>query len=101
MSIGAAKSLLGHDGAMGSYQQQQHTVVVATENSTSQAELLQMTLAAHGISATIGPRAAGYPSLDFVAGIGVLVRAEDEQVARDILSGVGLGADPPDPDADS
>jgi hypothetical protein len=86
---------------MGSYQQQQHTVVVATENSSSQAELLQMTLAAHGISATISPRAAGYPSLDFVAGIGVLVSPEDEQLARDILSGVGIKSDPPDTDAGS
>lgn len=86
---------------MGSYQFQQHTVVVATENSSSQAELLQMTLAAHGISATIGPRSAVYPSLDFVAGIGVLVSPEDEQAARDILSGLGLEGDPPETDADS
>jgi len=86
---------------VGSYQHQQQTVVVATERTTSQAELLQMTLAAHGISATIGPRDAAYPSLDFVAGIGVLVSPEDEQLARDILAGVGLTSDPPETDADS
>ncbi len=55
-----------------------------------------MTLAARGISASIGPRAAGYPSLDFVAGIGVLVSPEDEELARNILSGIGLEADSPE-----
>jgi hypothetical protein len=85
---------------MGSYQQQQNTVVVATEKTTSQAELLQMTLAAHGIAATVTPRAAGYPSVDFVEGIGVLVSPEDEQLARDILSGVGVRAETTESDTD-
>jgi len=73
---------------MGSYQQQQNTVVVATEKTTAQAELVQMTLAIHGITATVTPRAAGYPSVDFVEGIGVLVSPEDEAAAREILSGL-------------
>ena len=73
---------------MGSYQQQQNTVVVATEKTTAQAELVQMTLAIHGITATVTPRAAGYPSVDFVEGIGVLVSPGDEVVAREILSGL-------------
>jgi len=73
---------------MGSYQQQQNTVVVTTEKTTAQAELVQMTLAIHGITATVTPRAAGYPSVDFVEGIGVLVSPEDEVVAREILSGL-------------
>ena len=73
---------------MGSYQQRQNSVVVATKKTTEQAELLQMTLAIHGITATVTPRAAGYPSVDFVEGIGVLVSPEDETVAREILSGL-------------
>lgn len=85
---------------MGSYQQQQNTVVVATEKTTAQAELLQMTLAIHGIAATVTPRAAGYPSIDFVEGIR-LVSPEDENLARDILSGVGLQDDGSETDTDS
>jgi hypothetical protein len=86
---------------MGSYQQQQNTVVVATEKTTAQAELLQMTLAIHGIAATVTPRAAGYHSVDLVEGIGVLVSPEDELLARDILSGVGLQGDGSETDTDS
>jgi hypothetical protein len=85
---------------MGSYQQQ-NTVVVATEKTTAQAELVQMTLAIHGIAATVTPRAAGYPSVDFVEGIGVLVSPEDETRARDILSGVGLQGEGPEPNSDT
>jgi hypothetical protein len=73
---------------MSSYQQRQNSVVVATEKTTAQAELLQMTLAIHGIAATVTPRAAGYPSVDFVEGVGVLVSPEDETAAREILSGL-------------
>ena len=86
---------------MGSYQQQQNTVVVATEKTTAQAELLQMTLAIHGIAATVTPRAVGYPSVDFVEGIRVLVSPEDESLAREILSGVGLQGDGSETDIDS
>lgn len=86
---------------MGSYQQQQNTVVVATEKTTAQAELVQMTLAIHGISATVTPRAAGYPSVDFVEGIGVLVNPDDEMMAREILSGVALQGDGSETDTDT
>ena len=86
---------------MSSYQQHQNTVVVATEKTTAQAELVQMTLAIHGIAATVTPRAAGYPSVDFVEGIGVLVSPEDETRARDILSGAGLQGEGPEPNPDT
>jgi hypothetical protein len=76
---------------MGSYQQRQNSVVVASEKTTAQAELLQMTLAIHGIAATVTPRAAGYPSVDFVEGVRVLVSPEDETAAREILSGLQGG----------
>jgi len=83
---------------MGFHQQRQNSVVVATKKTTEQAELLQMTLAIHGITATVTPRAAGYPSVDFVEGIGVLVSPKDETMAREILSGLQWDGSETDPD---
>ena len=63
--------------------------MVATAPSASSAEFIQITLAAHGITATMSPRAI-YPSVDFVEGIGVFVQEEDEERANEILSALGL-----------
>ncbi len=74
---------------MASYHQQQRSIVVATAATTSRAEFLQITLAAHGITATLSPRAI-YPSVDFVEGIGVFVGADDRERAAEILKTLGL-----------
>lgn len=63
--------------------------MVATAPSASRAEFLQITLAAHGITATMSPRSI-YPSVDFVEGIGVFVAQEDEARANEILTALGL-----------
>lgn len=63
--------------------------MVATAPSAARAEFLQITLAAHGITATMTPRAI-YPSVDFVQGIGVVVQEADEQRANEILNTLGL-----------
>lgn len=62
---------------------------MATASSTARAEFLQVTLAAHGITATMSARSI-YPSVDFVEGIGVFVQQEDEARANEILAALGL-----------
>lgn len=74
---------------MPSYQHERRSCVVATAPSSSRAEFIQITLAAHGITATMSPRAI-YPSVDFAEGIGVFVQKEDEERANEILRSLGL-----------
>lgn len=77
-----------------SYHQETRSVVVAHSRSAARAEFLQMTLAAHGITAVMEASAI-YPSVDFVEGRGVAVKIEDEAKARQILDTLGLSDDPP------
>lgn len=72
-----------------SFYQQQRSCVVATAPVTSRAEFIQVTLAAHGITATLSARSI-YPSVDFVEGIGVFVPEADEARANEILGALGL-----------
>ena len=72
-----------------SYRFEQRSCVVATAPSAARAEFLQITLAAHGITATMTPRSI-YPSVDFVEGIGVIVQETDEERANEILTKLGL-----------
>ena len=74
---------------MATFQHERRSCVVATSPSSSSAEFIQITLAAHGITATMSPRAI-YPSVDFVEGIGVFVQQEDEERANEILRTLGL-----------
>lgn len=80
-------------GAVGSYQFEQRSCCVVTARTVSRAEFIQMTLAAHGISATTAASSV-YPSVDFVEGVGVFVQAEDEERARSIIETLGLGSEP-------
>ncbi|MGH2727083.1 MAG: hypothetical protein ACRDKS_08915, partial [Actinomycetota bacterium] len=57
-------------------------------------EILRMTLIAHGFEAVLAPAAAGYPSIDFVEGRGVLVRMEDAHRVREILRRLATGEPP-------
>lgn len=72
-----------------SFHYEQRSCVVATAPVVSRAEFIQVTLAAHGIQATVSASAI-YPSIDFVEGIGVFVRQEDEARANEILAALGL-----------
>ncbi|MFP5352656.1 MAG: hypothetical protein ACLGIB_08850 [Actinomycetota bacterium] len=74
---------------MASYRFEQRSCVVATAPSAARAEFIQITLAAHGITATMTPRSI-YPSVDFVEGIGVIVAEAEEQRANNILNQLGL-----------
>jgi hypothetical protein len=76
-----------------SYRDEQKSIVVAYAHSASRAEFIQMTLAAHGITATV-TAASVYPSVDFVEGRGVSVQIENEARARGILEALGLTGDP-------
>ena len=66
-------------------QEQQQTVVVATFHSSTEAELVRLTLAANGIQALVSASASQYPSIDFVEGVNVMVGAADAEAARNIL----------------
>ena len=74
---------------MATFQHERRSCVVATAPSSSSAEFIQITLAAHGITATMSPRSI-YPSVDFVEGIGVFVQQEEEERANEILKSLGL-----------
>lgn len=78
-----------HASGVSSYRFEQRSCVVATAPSAARAEFLQITLAAHGITATMTPRSI-YPSIDFVEGIGVIVQEGDEERANEILTKLGL-----------
>ena len=62
-------------------------VVVHTFNNRQEADLAVSALEAAEIDAMITEDSAGgmRPSISFVEGVAVLVRAEDEQAARDVL----------------
>jgi hypothetical protein len=82
-----------------SFRQEEKTVVIASVVSAARAEFLQVTLAAHGITSSYAPFSM-YPSVDFVEGVGVSVRIEDELRARQILSTLGLDSDPETPESE-
>lgn len=60
-------------------------MVVATAASPTEAELIKITLAFHGVEAMISATFSAYPSVDFVEGVRVMVSPEDEKRARDLL----------------
>jgi hypothetical protein len=66
-------------------------VEVAFANSAAEAEVIRMTLIAHGFEAALSPAAAGYPSIDFVEGRHVLVRMADEHLVREVLRKLAAG----------
>jgi hypothetical protein len=81
-SIGAT----GDSFCVGEYHtEQQQTVLVATVQTRSQAEFLQVTLAANGFQAVVSASVSSYPSVDFVQGLDVRVRMADAEAARELL----------------
>jgi len=69
--------------------------VVASVPTSSEADFLRISLAVRGIEAMVSP-ASVYPSIDFVEGLRITVRASDEDGAREILG--LLGVDPVEPE---
>lgn len=61
-------------------------MVVTASRAT--ADLLETTLAAHGISAASTPYDYAYPSLDWVRGYRVVVPPDELERARGILAGL-------------
>lgn len=78
---------------MSVYRDEQPSVVVATRSTSASAEFVQMTLAAHGVSAVMAARDLAHPSIDFVQGIDVSVRPQDEELARALLAAGGREPD--------
>ena len=66
-------------------------VEVAFANNAAEAEVIRMTLIAHGFEAALSPAASGYPSIDFVEGRHVLVKMADEHRVREILRKLATG----------
>ena len=69
--------------------------MVASVPTSSEADFLRISLAVRGIEAMVSP-ASVYPSIDFVEGLRITVRASDEDDAREILG--LLGVDPVEPE---
>lgn len=69
-------------------------VEVAFARTAAEAELIRMTLVAHGFDAALSPAAAAHPSIDFVEGRHVLVRMEEEHRVREVLRKLAMGEPP-------
>lgn len=59
--------------------------VVAVASSEASAELVATALAVHGIPASATAIDRVHPSVNWAQGVQVVVAAEDEQVARELL----------------
>ncbi len=68
--------------------------MVAEVRSASDADFLKLTLAVHGIDALVSAPSV-FPSVDFVQGLTVSVRASDEEAARGIVRSLSLATDGP------
>ena len=72
-------------------------MVVASVPTSSEADFLRISLAVRGIEAMVSA-ASVYPSVDFVEGLRITVRASDEDDAREILGLLGVdGTEPEEP----
>lgn len=82
---------------MSAYRYEQERVVVAITKTAADAELIKITLAAHGYEAFVSAASVVYPSIDFVEGMRVQVPTSDEAAVRALLEKLRLV---PEPDAD-
>src|SRR5580765_5915430 len=74
-------------------EQQRRSVVVASARATADAEFIKLTLAVHGVTATVSAASIVFPSLDFVEGAYVFVGDADADRAREVLGSLGLSRD--------
>jgi hypothetical protein len=72
--------------------EQERRIMVASVPTSSEADFLRISLAVRGIDAMVSA-ASVYPSVDFVEGLRITVRASDADDAREILRSLGV-ADP-------
>jgi hypothetical protein len=79
--------------------QQEGRVVIAEVRTAQEADLVRLTLAINGIDAVVSPSSV-FPSVDFVQGLRVTVRASDEEAALVIVQGLALDDDGNQPEAD-
>jgi hypothetical protein len=80
--------------------QQERRVVIAEVRTAQDADLVRLTLAINGIDAVVSPSSV-FPSVDFVQGLRVTVRASDEEGALGLVQGLSLsgpGNDEAEPD---
>ncbi len=63
--------------------------MVASVPTSSEADFLRISLAVRGIEAMVSA-ASVYPSVDFVQGLRITVRASDADEAREILGSLGV-----------
>jgi hypothetical protein len=75
------------------HEQEQRSVVVASARSGADAEFIKLTLAVHGITASVAAASIVFPSIDFVEGSCVSVAASQVEQARDVLDQLGLAQD--------
>jgi hypothetical protein len=75
--------------------EQERRVVVASVPTSSEADFLRISLAVRGIEAMVSPTSV-YPSVDFVEGLRITVRASDADDAREILGLLGVDAAEPE-----
>jgi hypothetical protein len=75
------------------HEQDQRSVVVASTRAAADAEFIKVTLAIHGIAASVSAWSVVYPSIDFVEGARVSVLASDAEAARRVLGDLGLARD--------
>ncbi len=75
------------------YEQEQRSVVVASARASADAEFIKLTLAVHGITASVSAASIVFPSIDFVEGSCVSVAAGDAEHARSVLDQLGLARD--------
>jgi len=71
-------------------EQQDRSVVVASASTHAAAELIKVTLVAHGFEASVAPSFSPYPSIDFVQGVRVSVLASDEEAVRELMTSLGI-----------
>jgi hypothetical protein len=69
--------------------QQERRVVVAEVRTAQDADLVRLTLAINGIDGVVSPSSI-FPSVDFVQGLRVSVRASDEEAALGLVRGLAL-----------
>jgi hypothetical protein len=75
------------------HEQEQRSVVVASARAAGDAEFIKLTLAVHGISASVSAASIVFPSIDFVEGSCVSVAAADAEQAHSVLDQLGLDRD--------
>lgn len=79
---------------MSAYRYEQERVVVALTKTAADADLIKITLVAHGFEAWVSNASVVFPSVDFVEGRRVQVLASDEAAVRALLAKLEIDTHP-------